>query len=283
MNTPLDIPHYAAFLCAAHNSFAACPRKITPKTSLRSRYRAWKNGPDKTAKPWKPMLKAALELANAPKANLLEFGVYNGNTLNFMARHHPEAQLHGFDSFAGFPDDGRTDWHQDMAVSRIPEMAENVRLHIGYFEQTLPEFVASHQAALENLGLIHIDCDLYSSTKTVFDRLGPYLRAGQVILFDELMNYREFAENEFLAFYECLLRHDLDFEWAITVGNAFPFARQNALMTDQKFGFYRAEKFFQNQTIRLVPAAKGQHMRSPPAARQTIKNLQKQLERRPNK
>jgi hypothetical protein len=277
MDNLLNIPHYAAFLCAAHESFAACPNKLSPKTSLRGRYRAWRNGPDKTPKPWKPMLKAALELANAPTGCILEFGVYNGNTLNLMSKLNPKARLHGFDSFTGFPDDGRADWHQDMAVAQIPEVSENIQLHVGYFEQTLPEFAASHQGELDDICLIHIDCDLYSSTKTVFSVIGPYLRPGQLIVFDELMNYREFAENEFLAFYEFLLQHDLDFEWAITVGNAFPFAKHNARMTNQRFGFYRAQKLFQNQAIRLVSRDKGQHMSGATASRETIENLRKQL------
>jgi len=244
---------------------------------LRGRYRAWRGGVDKTPKPWKHMLDAALKLAGSPKGCILEFGVYNGKTLNFLAARRPQAQLHGFDSFAGFPDDGRVDWHQDMAVADLPEMVGNIQLHIGYFAQTLPGFAATHHKELGNIGLVHIDCDLYSSTKTVFDAIGPYLRPGQVIVFDELMNYREFAQNEFLAFYEFLQQHQLDFEWAATIGNAFPYREQNGVMANQRFGPYRAQGYFQNQSIRLLPRAKGQHFSARPAPDMLVANLAVQL------
>ncbi len=223
------------------------------------------------------MLNTALKLAASPTGSILEFGVYNGKTLNFMAKHQKRARLHGFDSFAGFPEDGRADWHQDMAVAQIPKMADNVQLHIGYFEKTLPEFAACHQDELGSLGLVHIDCDLYSSTKTVFDALGPHLRPGQLIVFDELMNYREFAQNEFLAFYQFLCLHELDFEWAVTTGSAFPYRQHNGVMANQPFGQYRARGYFQNQTIRLLPRAKGRHFGTRPAPEALVANLAAQL------
>jgi hypothetical protein len=54
------------------------------------------------------------------------------------------------------------------------------------------------------IALLHIDCDLYSSTKTIFELLSDRIVPGTVIVFDELVNYPAFKKHEVLAFYEFL-------------------------------------------------------------------------------
>jgi hypothetical protein len=39
------------------------------------------------------------------------------------------------------------------------------------------------------VSFVHIDCDLYSSTKAILDHVGPRLRPGTHVLFDEYFNY----------------------------------------------------------------------------------------------
>lgn len=65
----------------------------------------------------------------------------------------------------------------------------------GFFSKTIPMFKLKYN--LDKIKLIHIDCDLYSSTRDIFTILGP------VILFDEYWNYSGWQDSgEFKAFQE---------------------------------------------------------------------------------
>jgi hypothetical protein len=121
---------------------------------------------------------AAIQIAGL----YLEFGVHQGKSINELARLKPEKAIHGFDSFEGFPER----WHSlpagSMTLNGIPpETRPNVQLHKGWFEDTIPVFLKEHR---ENAAILHIDCDLYSSTETVFREFEPRIKAGTVIVFD---------------------------------------------------------------------------------------------------
>jgi hypothetical protein len=58
-----------------------------------------------------------------------------------------------------------------------------------------------------------VDCDLYSSTKIVFDALQPRLAPGAVIVFDEYFNHPEWELGEHKAFNEFLAKTGLSFEY----------------------------------------------------------------------
>ena len=104
----------------------------------------------------------------------------------------------------------------------LPEVPPNVTLIKGYFDATLPAFVAAH--AHERLALIHVDCDIYSSTRTVFELCRPLIRPGCLIVFDELLHYDGFLHNEMLAFWEFLRETGAAFEWVATAGDTMPLA-----------------------------------------------------------
>jgi hypothetical protein len=82
---------------------------------------------------------------------------------------------------------------------RLPKVRGNVSLIAGWFDQTLPEFVAR---TTESAALLHIDCDLYSSTRTVFAHLGQRIGAGTILVFDEYFNYVNWEQHEHRAFQE---------------------------------------------------------------------------------
>ena len=101
---------------------------------------------------------------------------------------------------------------------RLPSAPSNVCLVPGWFENTLPKFGAERRAAGDVISLLHVDCDLYSSTKCVFDNLGDLCTAGTVIVFDELLNYPTFENHEVKAFYEFLSGTDYEAGWIGKVG-----------------------------------------------------------------
>jgi hypothetical protein len=130
-----------------------------------------------------------------------EFGVYKGTTINHIAR-QIKSKIYGFDSFQGLPEhwrDGFPAGTFDLASQGLPKCEPNVELVVGWFDATLPQFVTEHT---EPISFLHVDCDLYSSTKTVFDHLGKQLISGSVIVFDEYFNYPGWQEHEHLAFKE---------------------------------------------------------------------------------
>jgi len=141
---------------------------------------------------------------------LLEFGVFKGRTIRKIAATFPDKEIFGFDSFEGFPSDGRNDWQADFDTrGEFPEVPGNVQLIKGFFETTVPEFVDRHP---QNVLLMHIDCDIFSSTRTVFENVRDQIVPGTVIVFDELLHYRGVENHEFLAFFLFLLETGLNFE-----------------------------------------------------------------------
>jgi Macrocin-O-methyltransferase (TylF) len=152
------------------------------------------------------------EVAGLPGLHL-EFGVYKGDSINHFAELAPNVTWYGFDSFEGLPE-AWTLGAKTGAFSvggKLPPVRANVRLTKGFFEATLPPFVAQHPG--EAIALLHIDCDLYSSTVTILNSLGGMLVPGSIVLFDELINYHGWEEGEYKAFMEFAAARKLAFEY----------------------------------------------------------------------
>ena len=151
----------------------------------------------------KELMAHALSLVPA-EGLVAEFGVNSGGSINFMAKNLPGREIHGFDSFEGLPEDWAGNQMAAGFFSRkgkMPKVASNVRLHRGWFSDSLPDFVASHSGPV---ALLHVDCDIYSSTKTIFEHLGDRLQPGSLIVFDEYFNYPAWQAHEHKAFREFL-------------------------------------------------------------------------------
>lgn len=140
----------------------------------------------------------------------LEFGVYKGKTINFIAS-NIDQQVYGFDSFEGLPEDWRDKYEKGtFKVDELPKVKKNVKLIKGWFDNTLPQFVEEHP---KKCSFIHIDCDLYSSTKTIFNFLRNKITKNTIIVFDEFFNYHGWKEGEYKAFIEFIENNNLKFEY----------------------------------------------------------------------
>jgi hypothetical protein len=145
---------------------------------------------------------------------ILDLGVYKGGSTRSLARIFSPHTIHGFDSFEGLPED----WSHVLKGAfgelkgALPDMPENVKLYKGWFEDTLPEWFRQHGD--EPISLLRVDCDIYSSTKTIFDVVGSRVQSGTWILFDELIGYHGWRQHEHKAFQEFLAaRPELEFEY----------------------------------------------------------------------
>jgi hypothetical protein len=123
-----------------------------------------------------------------------EFGVENGNSAKYILKHLPKnGTLHLFDSCQGLPEawNGKAAGHRKAV--QMPSFDDpRVKFHIGWFKDTLP--------CTDILSFVHIDCDLYSSTKEVLE--GIQVAKGTIILFDELFGYPDWENNEYKALQE---------------------------------------------------------------------------------
>ena len=114
----------------------------------------------------------------------LEFGVYVGISINHIAKQRPNAEIYGFDSFEGLPESWYGKYEQGhFKMDKLPDVEPNVTLVKGYFDDTLPQFV--QEKGDFDVAYLNIDCDLYSSTKTIFNCLKGHISKGTVIYFDE--------------------------------------------------------------------------------------------------
>jgi hypothetical protein len=144
------------------------------------------------------MLRWSLAQAHNPGL-LAEFGVRRGTSIRVLAG-ATDQTIHGFDSFAGLPEP----WVKAPAgvlttAGERPAVPDTVTLHEGWFEDTLPPFLAAHPAPLR---FANIDCDLYSSCRTVLWALADRIESGTILLFDELIGNRSWRQDEYKALRE---------------------------------------------------------------------------------
>ena len=156
------------------------------------------------------VLTAGLQARSGSNGLILEFGVYSGRTINHIASLSAE-KIYGFDSFEGLPEDWRPDFRQGaFKRTDLPPVAPNVELVVGWFDKTLPGFLSEHPGPVS---FLHVDCDLYSSTKTVFHFLSDRIVPGTVIVFDEYFNYIGWRNHEFKAFAEFIAASGLNYRY----------------------------------------------------------------------
>ena len=163
----------------------------------------------------------------------MEFGVYRGKTMQHISQHFRDQTCWGFDSFVGLPEPWYISAGEnakthpagkfDMRIeTEQPRFRDNVRLVAGWFEDSLPPWLEQNPGRIR---FLHVDCDLYSSTRTVLDLLNARIVPGTVIVFDEMYpwanpeDYNLWAEGEFRALGEWLARHDRAFRTLLRSGH----------------------------------------------------------------
>ena len=140
------------------------------------------------------------------KGHWCEFGVRAGRSLNWMIDEYPKQVIHAFDSWQGLPEEWNhgTGKVADMSCNP-PTVPEHIHLHKGWFKDTVPTWKENNKGPV---AFLHMDADIYSSTKEVLTLLNDQIVPGTVITFDEFCNFRlsgkmsEWEDQEFLALIE---------------------------------------------------------------------------------
>jgi predicted O-methyltransferase YrrM len=136
-----------------------------------------------------------------PQGLWLEFGVFKGYSINYLARSAP-GKVFGFDSFQGLEEDWKGVGHAkgtfDLA-GRLPRVRPNVSLAPGWFRDTLPDFLAANP---EPVALLHLDCDTYEATAEVLGLIKGRLTPKSIIIFDDYHGFWGYREGQFKAWAE---------------------------------------------------------------------------------
>jgi len=190
--------------------------------------------------------------------DVVEFGVFTGLSLAQFAQGHqfdPKGMARrfvGFDSFEGLP--ASTDaharwqpadcainhgWHPQLPIGARVTPAATLdlfaacglpapELHVGAFADTVRRAVP---ADIPAIALVHLDCDLYESTREALEGSAAALQDGAMLMFDDWFHYRgNPRKGQSRAFAEFLSNHP---EWTAspyrtyaTFCQAFVISRQ---------------------------------------------------------
>lgn len=135
----------------------------------------------------------------APKGAFVECGVYLGWSASVMINAADDKRrIYLCDSYQGFPEFTKEDVFPHTlnlkgpaklaTMQKVIEFLKGIRISIdkvifvrGFFNETLQDLAEN----IEDIAVLHIDVDLYNSTKQVFDHLlSKVIRGGYIVLHD---------------------------------------------------------------------------------------------------
>jgi len=144
---------------------------------------------------------------NNLKSDIVEIGSGSGRSLSYILFNLLEdyeffsknkIKYHGFDSFEGYPKningeiktfENKNNWSFSseeylnenlIKLNFDPKIiSEFVKLYKGYFDKTLDKLET------EQIGILHLDCNLYSSTILSLEKLYDKVEKGGLVVFDE--------------------------------------------------------------------------------------------------
>jgi len=141
----------------------------------------------------------------------LEFGVARGTSM-IMAYHLSkkyglnDGRFFAFDSFKGLPNSekevftkGDMAYPQDefkLFCEKAGVDVSKISIVPGYYENSLKDEVIEEYELGSRPCLVHIDCDLYTSTKEVLGFLDKFIPEKSVIIFDDWFNFEHLADQE---------------------------------------------------------------------------------------
>jgi O-methyltransferase len=143
------------------------------------------------------------------KFDYLEFGVARGTSM-IMAYHLAnkygliDGRYFAFDSFEGLPNSEINVFSKgDMAYSQADFKlfckksgvdVSKISIVPGYYDKTLNDSVIKDCDFGDRVCLVHVDCDLYTSTNEVLSFLERFIPDKSIIIFDDWYNF-EHMEN----------------------------------------------------------------------------------------
>ena len=135
------------------------------------------------------------------EGSVLEFGMFEGWSMSEMILHCRNNQMYhrfyGFEGFQGMPEtadrwnkgDGFSSYENTCSLLE-QKLGTTYELTVipGLFKDTL---TVELQKTISKAVLVHVDCDLYSSTVDVLAFCFPFFQKGTFIVFDEYIEGHE--------------------------------------------------------------------------------------------
>jgi len=163
----------------------------------------------------------------------LEFGVADGASIldfyNLYKSNKIKSDFFGFDAFLGLPEE-KLDKHSPWRTGQFSEKGKihpsisaisEINIVNGWFSDTLNESSLTRFGD-KKIGIVHIDCDIYSSTVEVLDFIvnNDLLCDGSILVYDDWGAYRasglseeyEYKVAEARAHKEMVEKYNLTFE-----------------------------------------------------------------------
>lgn len=151
-----------------------------------------------------------------------EFGVATGLSFRWWvdAIKNEDSRFYGFDTFTGLPEAWGPFKKGDMSNGEKPPEIDDQRhsFYQGVFQQTLGDFLASYHS--DRKKVVHLDADLYSATLFVLTSMSPFLKKGDILLFDEF----NVPMHEYKAFMEWVESYYINYTVLGQVNNFFQVA-----------------------------------------------------------
>jgi len=142
----------------------------------------------------------------------LEFGVSKGWGFHFWynTNKNQKSRFYGFDTFNGIPEDwGSVKKGAYSANGQVPEVKDHrCKFIVGMFQDTLADFIKNQ--SLKNQLVILLDADLYNATLFVMINIFPFLKKGDIIIFDEFFSVSK-ADHELRAFLDFISLYNLSY------------------------------------------------------------------------
>ncbi len=140
---------------------------------------------------------------------ILEFGVNVGDSINqfagILSKNRDPRPIYGFDAFSGLSEDWfgkalpkETNFNRG---GKAPRVRDNVRLVVGWLDDTLRPFLDSNPGPI---AFMHLDMDTYSPARTTLELCRERLVEGTLVLLDEHHGYPNWENGEFKALNEIL-------------------------------------------------------------------------------
>ena len=150
--------------------------------------------------------------------NYLEFGVAGGESFNWWMTQNinENSRFYGFDTFTGLPEDFGPYKKGTFNSGKIPVIKDSRGTFFqGLFQQTLPGFLKSFDNTKKTV--LMMDADLYTATLFTLTSFAPFLKKGDIILFDEFV----VPTHEFMAFQNFIDSYYFKLELIATANNYY--------------------------------------------------------------
>ena len=91
---------------------------------------------------------------------------------------------------------------------KIPYLNSNVEPIVGWVENTLESFLKKHNSKIK---FVHMDLDIYTSSKFTLEKIKPYLTNNSYIIFDDFFNYIGWESGEYKALNEVFDENEFEY------------------------------------------------------------------------